>query len=51
LAENPFPDTPPRYVRATLYDYSFTDHTTKRSEGTWWSREWKGIYCPAISLR
>ena len=51
LAENPFPDSPPRYVRATLYDYKFTDLTTKRSEGTWWSREWKRIYCPAISLR
>ena len=51
LAENPFPDTPPRYVRATLYDYSFTDLATKRSEGTWWDREWNRIYCPAISLR
>ncbi len=51
LAENPFPDTPPRYVRATLYDYHFTDIETKRSEGTWWSRERKGIYCPAILLR
>ena len=51
LAENPFPDTPPRYVRATLYDYHFTDITTKRSEGTWWYRERKGLYCPAVSLR
>ena len=51
LAENPFPDTPPRYVRATLYDYSFTGLDTKRSEGIWWEREWKRIYCPAISLR
>ena len=51
LAENPFPDTPPRYVRATLYDYSFTELATKRSEGIWWEREWKRIYCPAISLR
>ena len=24
LAENPFPGAPPRYVRATLYDYHFT---------------------------
>ncbi|RKU12827.1 hypothetical protein C6503_16715 [Candidatus Poribacteria bacterium] len=51
LAENPFPEEPPRYVRATLYDYHFTDITTKRSEGTWWSRERKGLYCPAVSLR
>ena len=51
LAENPFPDTPPRYIRATLYGYHFTDIATKRSEGTWWYRERKGLYCPAVSLR
>lgn len=51
LAENPFPDTPPRYVRATLYDYSFTGLDIKRSEGIWWEREWRRIYCPAISFR
>ncbi len=51
LADNPFPDTPPRYVRATLYNYRFTDFATKRSDGLWWDREWRRIYCPAISLR
>ena len=51
LADNPFPDTPPRYVRATLYNYRFTDLATKRSDGMWWDREWSRIYCPAISLR
>ena len=51
LAENPFPEEPPRYVRAVLYDYHFTDIATKRSEGTWWYRERKGLYCPAVSLR
>ena len=51
LADNPFPDTPPRYVRATLYNYRFTDLATKRSDGMWWDREWRRIYCPAISLR
>ena len=51
LAENPFPDTPPRYVRATLYNYTFSDRATKRSEGVWWEREWQRIYCPSISLR
>ena len=51
LAENPFPEAPPRYVRAVLYDYRFTDIATKRSEGTWWSRELEGLYCPIVSLR
>lgn len=51
LADNPFPETPPRYVRATLYNYRFTDPATKRSGGLWWDREWRRVYCPAISLR
>ena len=51
LDKNPFPDAPPRYVRAVLYDYRFTNPATKRAEGTWWQRERIGLYCPAISLR
>jgi len=51
LERNPFPDAPPRYVRAVLYDYRFTNPATKRAEGTWWRRERIGLYCPAISLR
>ncbi len=51
LKDNPFPETPPRYVKATLYKYRFTDIETKRSEGKWWRRERIGVYCPTISLR
>lgn len=51
LSKNPFPETPPRYVRATLYEYRFTDNETKRSDGKWWRRERIGVYCPTISLR
>jgi hypothetical protein len=50
LEKNPFPDQPPRYVRAVLYEYHFTDFETRRKEGTWWRRERKGLYCPEISL-
>jgi hypothetical protein len=47
LQSNPFPHAPPRYVRALLYDYRFTDlHTA----GAWWRRELQGIYLPAVSL-
>ena len=51
LEQNPFPEKPPRYVRATLYDYRFTDLKTKNSDSTWWRREQIGLYCPVISLR
>ena len=51
LEQNPFPENPPRYVRAILYDYRFTDLKTKNSDGTWWRREQIGLYCPEILLR
>lgn len=48
LATNPFPNAPPRYVRAVLYDYKFT----RQGENTqaWWKREYQGLYCPPVSL-
>lgn len=51
LEKNPFPEAPPRYVRAVLYDYRFTDVETKRENGTWWKRVRKGLYCRPIALR
>ncbi len=39
LEKNPFPDHPPRYVRALVYEYSFTDRETRRRTGEWWSRK------------
>jgi predicted DCC family thiol-disulfide oxidoreductase YuxK len=50
LAKNPFPDAPPRYLRAVLYDYRFTDRATRRATGAWWRRERKGAYCPTVAL-
>ncbi len=51
LAHNPFPDRPPRFVRAVLYDYKFTDWAALRREGRWWRRERRGLYFPAIRLK
>lgn len=50
LDNNPFPKAPPRYVRAWLYRYDFTDFTTLRTEGTWWRRERIGLYFPRPAL-
>ena len=49
LESNPFPDAPPRYVRALLYDYHFASPEAHR-KGAWWRRELLGTYYPAIRL-
>ncbi len=51
LADDPFPDHPPRFLRARLYRYRFTDLATKRATGRWWSRELAGEYLEPVSLR
>jgi predicted DCC family thiol-disulfide oxidoreductase YuxK len=50
LARNPFPEAPPKYVRAELFDYSFTDFRARRATGQWWARQPRGLYFPKISL-
>ena len=48
LDENPFPDGPPLYLRATLYNYEFTDAETRDETGAWWQRERLRAYFPTI---
>lgn len=50
MEKNPFPDEPPRYIRAELYDYHFTDFEERRTTGAWWKREFIGEYLPPVSL-
>jgi hypothetical protein len=50
LAANPFPDHPPRLVRARLWDYRFTTRAEHASTRRYWRREPKGLYCPVLSL-
>jgi hypothetical protein len=38
LERNPFPDSPPQFVRAILYDYHFTDYAQRSADGRWWRR-------------
>ncbi len=51
LDRNPFPGTPPHYVRAMLYQYRFTTPAERGSTGACWSRELKGVYVPVVSLK
>jgi len=50
LARNPFPEAPPRFVRARLWLYRFTDFEQRRASGRWWRRELLGTYHQAVSL-
>jgi Protein of unknown function (DUF1222). len=45
LANNPFPTSPPRYIRARLYRY----HFAPIGDSAWWKREPIGEWLPAIS--
>ena len=47
LGHNPFPETPPAYIRAELYEYEFTDFDD--CTGAWWRRRRLGEYLPALS--
>lgn len=48
LKHNPFPDAPPKLVRALLYDYRFTTRRQRRETDAWWKRKYLGVYCPVL---
>jgi predicted DCC family thiol-disulfide oxidoreductase YuxK len=50
MENNPFPDQPPRYVRAQFYDYRFSD-SVEKAGGRWWHRHLLGAYYPEVSLK
>jgi len=47
FASNPFPERPPRYIRAVLYHYSFAKEGN--TQGLWWTREKVSDWLPALS--
>jgi len=51
LRSNPFPDRPPRWVRAQLYLYRFTSPEEHRRTGAWWTRTLAGPYFPEVRLK
>ena len=50
LRRNPFPDSPPRYVRAQLYEYRFTTWRELRRDRAWWNRTLVGWYVLPMKL-
>ncbi|MEK7617109.1 MAG: lipase maturation factor family protein [Patescibacteria group bacterium] len=51
LKTNPFPSSPPKYIRAERYIYHFTKPEEKKKTGNWWKRELEGTYLPPVSLK
>jgi predicted DCC family thiol-disulfide oxidoreductase YuxK len=51
LASNPFPDKPPRHIRAMFYRYRFSTVDEHHQTGAWWKREELREYLPTLSLK
>jgi Lipase maturation factor len=51
LRRNPFPDRPPRWIRAQLYLYHFTSPEEHRRTGAWWTRTPAAPYFPEVRLK
>lgn len=51
IGKNPFPDEPPKYIRASVYLYSFTNFAERKDTNRWWKREYRGPYIPTLSLK
>jgi len=50
FAGNPFPDKPPRMVRAVLWQYWFSTMREKRTQGIWWRHQLLGTYAPTLAV-
>jgi hypothetical protein len=50
FASNPFPNHPPKMVRAVLWQYWFTSIEEKRRDGVWWRRQMLGLYAPTLTV-
>jgi lipase maturation factor 1 len=50
FAGNPFPDKPPKMVRAVLWQYWFSTMQEKRTEEIWWRRQLLGTYAPTLAV-
>lgn len=50
LEKNPFPEHPPKWVRATVANYYFSNPELKKVTGEWWISGPEEIYFPARKL-
>ena len=50
LENNPYPENPPKYMQALVYDYRFSDSETRNRTGSWWNRKLLRPYTPILQL-
>jgi predicted DCC family thiol-disulfide oxidoreductase YuxK len=50
LDSNPFPEGPPKFIRARLYDYRPADAAAHARTGDWWARRFVRWYFPQVTL-
>lgn len=50
LENNPFPNSPPKYLQAVVYDYRFTDSEIRNRDNSWWTRKLLHPYTPILQL-
>jgi hypothetical protein len=50
LRHNPFPNQPPKFIRARLFLYEFTSREERNQTGDWWKRKASGMYLAPVSL-
>ena len=50
LENNPFPDPPPRYLQAVIYEYQFTNSEIRNRDNSWWTRKLLRPYTPILRL-
>jgi len=46
LEHNPFPESPPSYIRVDAYQYHFTNFEEREETGNWWKRTALGVFTP-----
>lgn len=50
LRHNPFPESPPIYVRAQMFRYRYSTPSELRHDRVWWHRAPEGEYFPPVTL-
>lgn len=51
LKHNPFPENPPKHIRARLFRYEFSTYKERKESGRWWNRTFADEYIRPFSLQ